>query len=320
MKKMLFLCSVLALLGLSPLAAQAAYPEKAITCIVPFAAGGAADISVRMMADTLQKKLGQPLVIVNKGGGSGIPGLNFGLKAKPDGYTVIAGAPGNAFVATFFKDAPQYNLDDIVFAGAYMPQERILLAKTDKPYKTWEEFVAYAKAHPGEISVGSGASQEAMEVLRAAAIKEGLKLKYVMYKSGGEATSDLLGGHIDCAELGVGTAGYQAARAGELNVLANLGSDKIPHFEQVKSLKDRGYQFATGLEYGFVFPKGLPEEIRAFWENCIKESLNDPELREKMEKAGFRPQFMTGAEYKNFSKKIVSAIPVMMEYNKQDKN
>ena len=86
--------------------ASAQYPDKAVTCIVPFAPGGAADVSVRMVADYLSKELGQPLVIVNKGGGSGIPGLNFGLKAKNDGYTVIGGAIGNALVATYFLKAP----------------------------------------------------------------------------------------------------------------------------------------------------------------------------------------------------------------------
>lgn len=128
--------------------ASAQYPDKAVTCIVPFAPGGAADVSVRMVADYLSKELGQPLVIVNKGGGSGIPGLNFGLKAKNDGYTVIGGAIGNALVATYFLKAPAYNLDDLIFVGAYMPQDRLLLTRPDKPYKTWKELVDYAKAHP----------------------------------------------------------------------------------------------------------------------------------------------------------------------------
>ena len=209
--------------------ASAQYPDKAVTCIVPFAPGGAADVSVRMVADYLSKELGQPLVIVNKGGGSGIPGLNFGLKAKNDGYTVIGGAIGNALVATYFLKAPAYNLDDIIFVGAYMPQDRLLLTRPDKPYKTWKELVDYAKAHPGTVSVGSGASQEALEVLHAAAIHEGIKFRLVMYKSGGPATADLMGGHIDACELGVGTAGYQAARKGDLLVLANLGTSEVPY-------------------------------------------------------------------------------------------
>lgn len=105
MKKILGLILAVGLM-LGALPARAEYPDKAITCIVPFAPGGAADITVRMVADYLSKEIGQPLVIVNKGGGSGIPGLNFGLKARPDGYTVLGGSIGNAFVATYFLGAP----------------------------------------------------------------------------------------------------------------------------------------------------------------------------------------------------------------------
>ena len=116
MKKILGLILAVGLM-LGALPARAEYPDKAITCIVPFAPGGAADITVRMVADYLSKEIGQPLVIVNKGGGSGIPGLNFGLKARPDGYTVLGGSIGNAFVATYFLGAPAYDMDKIAFVG-----------------------------------------------------------------------------------------------------------------------------------------------------------------------------------------------------------
>lgn len=298
--------------------ARADYPEKAITCVVPFAPGGAADISVRMLADELGKELGQPLAIVNKGGGSGIPGLNFGLKAANDGYTVSGGAIGNALVATSFLNAPEYNLDDMVFVGAYMPQDRILLSRPDKPWKTWQEFMDYAKKHPDSVSVGSGASQEGLEVVRSAGIKDGAKMKYVMYKSGGPATADLLGGHIDAAELGVGTAGYQAARKGDLLVLANLGTAEVPDFPDVPKLRDLGYPFSTSLMYGFVFPKGTPENVRAKWEQALQKVLANPEVLAKMEAAGFVPHFLTGKEYEEFSRDSVQSVKKMLEYNKQD--
>lgn len=299
-------------------ASAAGYPVKPITCIVPYAPGGAADISVRMMVDKTQAVLGKPVVVVNKGGGSGVPGLMSALRAAPDGYTVAGGAPGNAFIAAYFLDAQPFDLDKIVFVAGYMPQERILLARPDKPYKTWEEFAAYAKAHPGEISVGSGASQEALEVVRSAALRDGLQLKYVMYKSGGEASADLLGGHIDVCEMGVGTPGYQAARKGVLNILVNLGSDKIPFFEQIPSLKDKGYPYGTALQYGFVMPDGTPEAVRAVWENAVRKVLEDPDLRQRMTAAGFRPQFMTGAAYGELSRKAVSDVQSMLEYNRKN--
>lgn len=316
MRKCLGLVLCLMLLGAVP-ASAAEYPVKPITCIVPFAPGGAADISVRMMVDKIQNILGQPVVVVNKGGGSGVPGLMSALRATPDGYTVVGGPSGSPFVAAYFLDAEPFDLKKIDFVAAYMLQERILLAGTDKPYKTWEEFAAYVKAHPGEVSMGSGASQEALEVVRSAALRDGLRLKYVMYKSGGEASADLMGGHIDVCELGVGTPGYQAARKGLLNILVNLGSNKVPFFEQLPSLKDKGYAYDATLQYGFLMPDGTPEAIRVKWEAAVRQALEDPDLKQRMLAAGFRPQFTDGAAYRAASEKKVSDVQSMLEYNKK---
>lgn len=295
-------------------AARAAYPEKPINVVVAYAPGGTADITVRMLAKPLEKILGQPLVIINKGGGAGVPGLNYVLNAKPDGYTIAGGGPCASFSAAFFLKSEPFNMDNMVFVGGYTFLDRILLAKKDKPYKTWDEFVTYAKAHPGEISVGSGASQESMEVLRAVALQEGLDLNFVMYKSGGEASADLLGGHVDLCELGVGTAGYHAARKGDLNVLINLGTGDIPGFPDVPRLADKGYPFHTTNLYGFILPKGTPDDIRAVWENALRQALDDPELKAAMEKGGFKPAFQNSREYERYSREAVTSIPAMLDF------
>ena len=299
--------------------AQAAFPEKPLNVVIAFAPGGTSDISVRMLAPRLEKILGQPLVITNKGGGAGVPGLNTVLQAKPDGYTISAPATP-AFTASIFLKGKPYDLDEMSFAAGYMVNDRILLVKPDKPYKTWQEFLAYIKANPGKVSIGSGASQAAMEVLKSIAIKEGLDVNFVMYKSGGEASADLIGGHIDACELGVGTAAYQAARKGELAVLANLGTGEVPDFPNVPKLhKDLGYDFFTSVIYSFILPKGTPEEIRARWESAIKEALEDPELKETFHKAGFAPAFFSGQQAKELSQEELKNIPAMLEYNKQFK-
>lgn len=114
-----------------------------------------------------------------------------------------------------------------------------------------------------------------------------------MYKSGGPATADLMGGHIDACELGVGTAGYQAARKGDLLVLANLGTSEVPYIAGVPKLRDMGYPFATSLMYGFAFPKGTPKAICDKWEQAIANVLKNPELQDKMKAAGFIPQFLS---------------------------
>ena len=319
MKKLLAAAMIGSLAMIGAVQAQAAFPEKPLNVIIAFAPGGTADISVRMLAPKLEKIFGQPLVITNKGGGAGVPGLNAVLNAKPDGYTIAAPSTP-AFTATIFLKGKPYNLDDMSFAAGYMVNDRILLVKPDKPYKTWQEFIAYIKANPGKVSIGSGASQAAMEVMRSIAIKEGLDVNFVMYKSGGEASADLIGGHIDACELGVGTAAYQAARKGELSVLANLGTGEVPDFPNVPKLhKDLGYDFYTSVIYAFILPKGTPEDIRAAWENAIKTVLDDPEIKETFHKAGFAPLFVDGKTTREFCERDLKNIPAMLEYNKQAK-
>lgn len=299
--------------------AYAEYPEKPVNVIIPFAPGGTTDLTVRMLGKALEKSLGQPLVITNKGGGAGVPGFRSALKAKPDGYTIIGGCPGASIGATYFLNSEPFNLDDMVFVGGYAIPDRVLLAKKDKPYKTWQEFVEYARENPGKVSVGSGASQEAMEILRAAAIKEGLDYNLTMYKSGGEASADLLGGHIDVCEVGVGTPAFQAARNGDLNILANLGIGEVLGFPDTPHLKDFGFPFSIINIYGFVLPKGTPEEARAKWEKALESAVNDPEVKNNIEKMGIKVKFINGADYEKLSREAVKSIPALLEFNKQAK-
>lgn len=304
----------LLLFGAAP-SAQAAFPEKPVTVVVGFAPGGTGDLTVRMLAKPLEKILGQPVVIVNKGGGAGMPGFEYVLKSKPDGYTISAPGVGACISSAMFLRGKTYNFDDMTLVGGYMILDRILLARTDKPYKTWQEFIDYVKANPGKVSVGSGASQEATEVLRSFALKNGLDMNFIMYKSGGEASADLIGGHIDACELGVGTAAYQAARKGELNVLLNLGLNEIPDIPNVPKLHtDLGHPFYASLSYGFVLPKGTPEDIRAIWENALKQALADPQVQENMLKAGFTPKFITPAEYRPMLDEATQNLVKLVDY------
>lgn len=309
----LFAGALLLLPGLS----QAAFPEKPVTVVVGFTPGGTADITARMLAKPMEKILGQPVVIVNKGGGAGMPGFDFVLKAKPDGYTISAPAVGSCVSSAMFLRGTTYNLDDMTLVGGYLVLDRILLARTDKPYKTWQEFIDYIKANPGKVSIGSGASQEATEVLRSFALDNGLDVNFVMYKSGGEASADLMGGHIDACEMGVGTAAYQAARKGELNVLVNLGLNEIPDIPGVPKLHtDLGHPFYASLPYGFVLPKGTPADIAKVWENALKKALEDPELQASMQKAGFGAKFMTPQEYRAFVEDQTKTLMELVKHNK----
>ena len=118
----------------------------------------------------------------------------------------------------------------------------------------------------------------------------------------------------------MGTAGYQAARKGDLLVLANLGTSEVPYIAGVPKLRDMGYPFATSLMYGFAFPKGTPKAICDKWEQAIANVLKNPELQDKMKAAGFIPQFLSGKDYDAFSRHSVESVQEMLKYNEQDSN
>ena len=300
----------------APLSAAEKYPSKPITFVVPFGPGGMSDVSSRLLGEKFKAELGQPVLVVNKPGASGILGLKYVLSQKADGYTMAIGPLTDALVSPYFQGADSFNMADLTYVGAYMPQQRVLFTTPDKPYKTFPEFVEYARKHPGEISVGSGGSQWALEVVKSAAVKDNLKLKYVMFKSGSEASTAVLGKHVDICETGTGTPAFQAAREGKLILLVNLGADAVPFFPNAKNLTQFGYPFPCIVEYGVIVRAGTSEAVRKKLEDTLRKALKDPEVKEKMETMGLTPRFLDGKGYGKICNEAVKAVPEMLKYNK----
>ncbi|MEW6265270.1 MAG: tripartite tricarboxylate transporter substrate binding protein [Thermodesulfobacteriota bacterium] len=316
-KASLFLIVVALVFGSlsGPLWAADQYPEKPITFVVPWGTGGMTDVSARLLAEKFKAELKQPVLVVNKPGANGTIGLKYVLAQPADGYTIAIGPMTDALANPYFQKTESFNLDDLSFAAGYMPQQRVLFTSPDQPYKTFAEFLAYAKKNPDAISAGSGGSQWALEVVKSIAVKEGLKLKYVMFKSGGEASTAILGKHVDICETGTGTPAYQAAREGKLNLLVNLGADTVPYFEKTKSVKELGYSYAAVVYYGFSLRAGTPEPIRKKIEDTLGKVMKDAEVIGKMSQMGLTPKFVTGKEYQKIVKEAVSSVPEMLKYN-----
>lgn len=318
MKKILAVLTVLLVSGAFcfPAAAADNYPSKPITVIVPWGPGGMSDVTGRMLFERMREILGQPLVVVNRGGAGGVVGINSVVNARPDGYTLGSGCIPLGLTAPFFLDADPIDLDKLTYIGSYTPQERVLFATPDMPFDDLEGFIEYARANPGKLSVGSGGAQWALEVIKAIAKDEGLNLKYVLFKGGGDSSAAVLGGHIDLCETGTGTPAYQGAREGNLKVIVNLGSDSVPYFPDVKNVLDYGYQFSTMLDYGMIAPAGLPEPIRAKLEAAMKEAMQDKTLVENMTKMGFLPRFLYGKQFEEVCRRAVGMVPELAEYVK----
>jgi len=306
---------VVSFTGLSGAAEK--FPTKPITFVVPWGAGGMTDVSARLMAEKFKAELGQPVLVVNKPGANGAIGLRYVLSQKADGYNVVIGPMTDAMAGPYFLGGEPFDFKDLSFVGGYMPQQRVLFTTADKPFKTFPEFIDYAKKHPGQLSAGSGGAQWALEVVKSIAVKNELKMKYVMFKSGGEASTAILGKHVDLCETGTGTPAFQSAREGKLVMLVNLGSGTVPYFPQVKNLEELGYPFSALVEYGFTLRAGTPEEIRKKLEDALKKVVNDPEVKTKMEGMGLTPRFIDGKQYEEIVIKAVKSVPELIQYSKK---
>jgi tripartite-type tricarboxylate transporter receptor subunit TctC len=241
------------------------------------------------------------------------------MAAKPDGYTFGSGAISSALSSPFYLDSPPFDLKKIHYIGGYAIQERLLFASVDKPYKTWAEFLEQVRKNPGTMSIGFGGAQWSLEVVKSIVKKEGLQIKLVMFKTGGEASSAMLGGHVDLVETGSGTPAYQAARQGKLVPLINLGAHSDPHFPHLKNVVALGYPYSCSSDYGMVVPAGVPEPIRAKLEKALKDTLAEKPIQETLMNMGLNYKFYTGKEYEPVVRKVVEDTPKLAEYVKDVK-
>lgn len=318
MRRFLVVLVVIALMcSVGSLAAGAQeYPTRAVTVIIPWSAGGMTDVSCRILAKKMEEVLGQPIVIVNKPGASGVIGLRAALRAKPDGYTLCGAALTFALTAPYFQGAEPFAIEEMEFIGGHMPQERVLFGQMDAPYKTFDEFLAFVKENPGIVTVGGAGAQWALEVMKSIAVHDGLNMRYVLFGGGAPCSAAILGRHVTVAETGVGTPAFQAAREGQLRLVVNLGSGTVPFFPEVENIKQRGYPFTTIVEYGWVAPGGTPKPIMKKLEDALKIAVEDPEVAESMKKIGLTPRFISGEELRKRSEEALNSVPELLEYNK----
>jgi len=310
---LIMVCLVL-LIGSLAIMAEEEYPTKPIILVVPYGAGGMTTTTGRLIVDKIKHELGQPVVLVNKPGAAGLVGINYFLREVADGYTALVVGTDSLIVPLFQGEKEPVDPGKFKYVGSYMFQERVLFAQMDAPYKTWAEFVAYVKEHPGEVTFG-GDDMWATSIMKSVAVKEGLKIKYVNFDSGAEASAAILGRHVEVCETGVGTPAYQAARADKLRILIDLSSETVPNFPDVQNVLDKGYPFAETMALGIVLHAEVPEYIREIWENAFKTVMQDPELIDKMEKLGLTPEFVDGQEWEKICKGVL-AVGDLLEYIK----
>lgn len=277
---------------------RAEFPDKNISVLVGMAPGGATDITTRALVIGAEKYLGERFVITNKGGGLGTVALSVIANAKPDGYSLCA-VPNVSFVDTPLMQKVTFRplASFIPIIGHSLAQHTALIVQSDAPWKTFKEFIEYAKKNPGKIKYSSAGVGSGMHVcMEVIAKKEGIKWVHVPYKGGAPATVALLGGHVDACSAGVGWQEY--AKAGKVRSLADHGKTRDPNFPETPTLLELGYNISNDTIHGISAPAGLPPETLKKLEEAFKKGMETPEFKEAQKIRYLSPIYLNSAEFK----------------------
>ena len=249
-------------------AAEEPYPNRPVTIVVPFTAGGMLDMQSRVIGDKLSEILGQPFLRVHKPGGGGALGASFVARSKPDGYTLLPGTSSSLVLTPILKKL-DYKLEDFIPIAIYSRVTVFLAVKSDARWKTLADFVEDAKKHPGAFKVSSfGKYTHSEFVLEGFSKWAGVKLIHVPYKSNAEAMTALLGGHVVGAFCTTSTGQIEA---GTIRVLAVSDYERSDLFPDVKTFKELGYPVAFPAWCSLSTPKNTPPRIVDILSNAMKE-------------------------------------------------
>lgn len=271
-------------------AALAQYPNKPITMLIPYGAGGGTDVLARAMQPALEKSLGQPIVVTNMPGGGGILGFTRVASSKPDGYTVTI--PNNVIFATQGMGNATYKYKDFDYLGNVLTEDYVVTVRADGPWQTWNELVEAMKASPGKVSFGfsgfGGSTHVASEILAKSA---GYQARQIPHDGSAQAVLAAMGGHIDALMLNLAdvAAGIQS---GKLRLVATLGSERFPDFPDVPTVRELGHDLVLTNWRGIAAPAGVGDDVKAAWAKAIEAATNDPEFRKFVATQGARVDYM----------------------------
>ena len=292
----------LATLGF-PAFAQATYPNRAITMVVPFPPGGLADLVGRPVAEAMSRDMGQPVVVENKAGAGGGIGMAQVAKARPDGYTVLMALSSLTVIPeadTLMGRAPMFNLPELKALARYTADPTVLAVRADAPWKNLKDFIDDARQRPGAINFGSsgnyGTMHVPMELLKTSA---NVRMVHIPYTGAAPAIVALLGGQIDAVATGPATV-LQHVKAGRVRVLAHWGADRLASMPEVPSLKEMGQNIDYAQWSGLFIPAGVPEPIAQRLRTAAKFAANDSRVKEVIQGAGSPLQYLDAPEFEAY--------------------
>jgi len=298
LKRFLVILSVLSvtILPTAMVYAQpAGYPSKPISLIIPFKAGGGSDIIARLLVSMDADYFGVNMIPVIKPGASGSIAASYVYHSKPDGYTLLFGAP---HMITLLPQVRKVNYEPLKLIPVCMINQSnsIVITPKKRPWSTWEEFVAYAKKHPGKLSYGSTGVWGITHVRTAAIMNSlGLKLVHVPYSGGGELDQALIRGEVDLGISGPSHA-LTAIEGGDVRPLA-ISLERIKQLPGVRTLGEVGVDITMPIWRGIFAPPGTPKEIVDWLDHQFSMLVKNKSFKKMISKIGEDIVFMSGKDF-----------------------
>ncbi|MCK8784765.1 tripartite tricarboxylate transporter substrate binding protein [Roseomonas sp. NAR14] len=288
----------------APRLARAAFPDRPVRLIVPWLPGGSADTQFRVLAELAGKRLGQPVVIENKPGASGTLGVQAMAKeGRGDGF-LIGQMPVTAFRYPAMTSRPSFDpLNDLTYVIHLTGYLFGVVVRADSPWRSWQEFVAHAKAHPGEVTYGTPGVGSTLHItMERIAAQHGIQWVHVPFRGGADNTQALLAGQITANADSTGWA--PLVQEGKFRLLVTFGEQRGKRFPDVPTLREVGIDIVADSPYGLVGPRGIdPGVVRVLHDAC-REALFDPAHVAVLDRFDMPLRYMDSEGYADFARRL----------------
>lgn len=288
------------------------FPDKPITLICPWPAGGTTDIAMRALAEAMAKNLGQRVVIDNKPGAAGTLGPGYmAQNSRPDGYTV-AQMPITVFRIPYIQKVNFDPMTDFTWIIGVTGYTFGVVVRADSPWLTWKDFIAYAKANPGKVTYATPGTGTTLHItMEQIAEREGIEWLHVPFKGVADATAALLGGHV--MSIADSTGWGEHVDSGRLRLLVTWGEERTKRWPNVPTLKELGYGIVSNSPYGIAGPKGMDPKVVKILHDAIKKAIEDPAYIKIAERLDQERWYLNSADYARYAREFYPTQKAVME-------
>jgi len=279
------------------------YPTKAIDFIIPYGAGGGTDLVCRALIEAARKHLGQPIVPINKVGGGGSVGTVAIMNAKPDGYTIGAAMAAAAFIHPYLDGNPYKDLSGFTYILNFAKYVQFALVRGDSPWKTWKEFIEWARKNPGVAKIGilgnKKTSSQGMLLTQIEPLEK-VKFTYIPFKgSTVETLSSLLGDHITMYLSSTDASVQSLLEEGKIRLLLYMSEHKLTGFEGAPTTIEL-YNLECTNMFGVCGPRGMPEHVVNRLEDVFSRAIKDPDFTKFMKMMNMPISYMNRVEFNKY--------------------